>query len=76
MHLICKIRPNNLVRGDFMVRLSDRNASIALDQMKTEIANELDAQLIRAEKSDGIMTRDLVTRAEEQLENKNISNPS
>ncbi|MDU5082606.1 small, acid-soluble spore protein, alpha/beta type [uncultured Tissierella sp.] len=59
-----------------MVRLSDRNASIALDQMKTEIANELDAQLIRAEKSDGIMTRDLVTRAEEQLENKNISNPS
>lgn len=59
-----------------MVRLSDRNASIALDQMKAEIANELDAKLIRAEKSDGIMTRDLVTRAEEQLENKNISNPS
>lgn len=53
-----------------MTRFSDRNASIALDQMKAEIANELDAKLTNEETVDGTMTVNLVERAEKQLQNK------
>ena len=53
-----------MMRGDFMTRLSDPNASKALDQMKAEIANELDANLTDKEKVDGTMTANLVERAE------------
>lgn len=42
----------------------NQNAMKALDQMKTEIANELDAKLTNEEKIDGTMTSDLVRRAE------------
>lgn len=53
-----------------MTRLSDRNASIALDQMKAEIANELDANLTDEERLDGTMTSNLVERAEKKLNKK------
>lgn len=53
-----------------MARLTDKNASIALDQMKAEIANELDANLTEAETIDGTMTVNLVERAEKKLNSK------
>ncbi len=54
----------------------DQNAMKALDQMKLEIANELDANLTDAEKADGAMARDLVMRAEKQITDKDSFNPS
>jgi len=59
-----------------MTRLSDPNASKALDQMKAEIANELDANLAHKEKLDGTMTANLVERAERKITDKNNFNPS
>ena len=53
-----------------MLKPIDRNASIALDQMKAEIANELDADLTDKETLDGTMTVNLVERAERKLNNK------
>lgn len=53
-----------------MTRLSDPNARKALDQMKAEIANELDANLTDKERLDGTMTANLVERAERKLSDK------
>ncbi|MDR7855462.1 small, acid-soluble spore protein, alpha/beta type [Tissierella sp.] len=54
----------------------NQNATKALEQMQLEIANEFDANLTISEKSDGAVTRDLVTRAENQLADKDTFNPS
>ncbi len=54
----------------------NQNAKEALEELKLEIANELDANLTNAEVSDGVMIRDLVTRAEKQLSGKDTFNPS
>ena len=52
------------------------NAKKALEDLKMEIANELDANLTKSEASDGVLTSDLVKRAEKRLNNKNTFNPS
>lgn len=54
----------------------NQNAMHALDQMKTEIANELDAKLTDEEKIDGTMTVNLVEMAERKIADKNTFNPS
>ena len=51
------------------------NAKKALEDLKMEIANELDANITRAEASDGALTSDLVKRAEKKLK-KDTFNPS
>lgn len=50
-----------------MDKMSQSNARKALDQMKMEIANELDANLTSEEKVDGITVNDLVNRAERKM---------
>lgn len=55
-----------------MKRLSNPNARTALDLMKLEIANELDANLTNEEKIDGTMTRNLVARAEQKAAEEDI----
>lgn len=52
------------------MKRSDSNAREALNQMKAEIANELDANLTDKEKMDGTMTSNLVERAERKLSDK------
>lgn len=54
----------------------NQNSMKALDQMKTEIANELDAKLTNEERIDGTMTANLVERAERKIADKNTFNPS
>lgn len=52
------------------------NAKKALEDLKMEISNELDANLTQSESSDGVLTSDLVKRAEKKLNNKDKFNPS
>lgn len=52
------------------------NAKKALEDLKMEIANELDANLTNEESSDGVLTSDLVKRAEKKLSKKDTFNPS
>lgn len=52
-----------------MDKMSQSNARKALDQMKLEIANELDAKLTNEEKMDGTTVNDLVNRAERKMKN-------
>jgi hypothetical protein len=54
----------------------NQNAKEALEELKLEIANELDANLTNAEVSDGAMIRDLGAKAEKQLSDKDTFNPS
>ena len=54
----------------------NQNAMKALEEMKLEIANEFDANLTDAEKHDGVNTRELVARAEKQLNDMDTFNPS
>lgn len=49
-----------------MKRSANRNAWEALNQMKMEIANELDASLTSEEKLDGTTLSNLVQRAEKK----------
>lgn len=53
-----------------MKRISNPNAREALNQMKMEIANELDARLTDEERVDGTTMTNLVNRAEKKIEKK------
>lgn len=57
-------------------RIFNQNAKAALDQLKLEIANELDAKITDAEATDGAMTSDLVQRAEKLMSKEDTYNPS
>lgn len=57
-------------------RIFNQNARTALDQLKLEIANELDANITNAEATDGSMTSDLVKRAEKRMSEEDTYNPS
>jgi len=54
----------------------DPNAREALDQLKMEISQELDAKLIKNEVSTRAMTKDLVKKAERILSDDDTFNPS
>ena len=54
----------------------DPNARKALDQLKMEISQELDAKLIKNEVSTRAMTKDLVKKAERILSDDDTFNPS
>lgn len=54
----------------------DPNAREALDQLKLEISQELDAKLIKNEVSTRAMTKDLVKKADRILSDEDTFNPS
>lgn len=54
----------------------DPNARTALDQLKLEISQELDAKLIKNEVSTRAMTKDLVKKADRILSDEDTFNPS
>lgn len=54
----------------------DPNARTALDQLKLEISQELDAKLIKNEVSTRAMTKDLVKKADRILSDDDTFNPS
>lgn len=54
----------------------DPNAREALDQLKMEISQELDARLTEEQVSDGAMTKDLVKKAERRISDDDTFNPS
>lgn len=57
-----------------MIKKPDTNARKALDNLKLEIANELNAEVTYAGKVGGTMTRKLVEMGEKQLVNDNEGN--
>lgn len=52
------------------------NARTALDRLKLEISQELDAKLIKNEVSTRAMTKDLVKKADRILSDDDTFNPS
>lgn len=54
----------------------DPNARTALDQLKLEISQELDAKLIKNEVSTRAMSKDLVKKADRILSDEDTFNPS
>lgn len=54
----------------------DPNAREALNQLKLEISQELDAKLIKNEVSTRAMTKNLVKKAERILSDDDTFNPS